>query len=128
MTDHEGGCDHIEVDASINMTFEVCRTHGQAQPKGGYINSPGVNLMLVADTALAALEHGLATIVGEYPDLLAMAQTDYDDGFGPLPERAHAHIARLLAHQLLLDKVKDRDYANGRLESAMLTLPKEFLG
>lgn len=124
MNDEHEDCVTEEVESSITMTFNVCRTHGRSDPIGGTIEANSVGLNAITDVALDAIIHALSMVVGDYPALLSLVTTDYDDGHGPLPERAHKHLARLLAHEYLMRKMRTRGYATGRMESALMTLPR----
>lgn len=119
-------CEKVEVTASIIMTFEGCREHGHIEPTSGYLEAPGVPIPSVIDSALMVIVETIAGELVKTPHVQNLIGFKHDwswaEGEEELPDRAKRRIVRLVAQQMLLEKVANAEYIRD-VSMASLTLP-----
>lgn len=109
-------CDTDDVDVNVTLTYNVCRDHGHGRMTSATMESNGVPVMEIIDAMFGLIEETLTQFADSYPGLLNL------DGWDDLPERAQKHLAALVANDLMLTKVAERDYHTSMV-GAMLQFP-----
>lgn len=119
-------CEKVEITASIITTFNGCRNHGHFTPSSGYLEAPGVPIPMVIDAALMVIVETVSAEVvkvGKVQSLLSYeAEWEWASGREQLPDRAKRRLVRLMAKQLLLEKVASGDFIRD-VSMASLNLP-----
>ena len=115
-------CNMIEGTATIEMTWQVCKDHGEASPRGAQVHFTGVDMTDVMDLAFATLEEALSQHLGDFPPFHAEITKDWGENIGVLPTRAQQHLAKILANIYMSASVVGRTYAT-HSESALLIIP-----
>lgn len=110
------GCETQELTATVTLSFEACKEHGHGRMTSAMMESGGAPVMAIVDGILGMVEESLAQFAADYPSLTSL------NGWDTLPERAQRHLAKLLARDVMLSKVAERDY-NVAGAGALLTLP-----
>lgn len=114
-------CELVKREVEVTLEFEGCLDHQEFRPTGGRILSHGVPTGLYVDGVLGVMEEAISHEVAEHPKVQRLLSHRIEgldgDSYG-LEDRTKRLLLKLLAHQLMLGRVANREYQTGSVSMA----------
>lgn len=123
-------CESSERLASMELSFIGCAEHGAFTLDNGQFRTDGIDPLEAIDGFLSVIEETISVQVMQHEGMQKILTTErtwpWSSGetSEPMPERAQQWLARLMAHQILLEHVAENNYQTDR-RSGYLSLPRD---